>query len=153
MASYTKGGATLAAFGNNEILYSGKQCEYDSRTVYAASVANETIDGFVQKVLAKGEVLAKITSGPGTGLFGPFQTGATDGRQTAANIVGINGTFLPWQLMEHDCEVANLYSGTVRQAWCYERDSGGVRIPLATAGVLTALQVNATNRQLRIALA
>ena len=56
--------------------------------------------------------------------------GAADGRQTAANIVGINDTFLPWQLMERDVEVAAMYIGTAVQAWCFELDAAGARVPL-----------------------
>lgn len=57
--------------------------------------------------------------------------GATDGRQTAANIVGINGTFLPWQLLEHDEQIAVLYDGTPVQAWCIEYNAAGAPIALS----------------------
>lgn len=60
----------------------------------------------------------------------PGVAGAADGRQTLANIVGINDTFLPWQLMERDVEVAAMYIGTAVQAWCFELDANGARIPL-----------------------
>lgn len=56
--------------------------------------------------------------------------GAADGRQTAANIVGINDTFLPWQLNERDVEVAVTYDASVVQAWCFERNAAGNRVPL-----------------------
>lgn len=56
--------------------------------------------------------------------------GAADGRQTAANIVGLNDTFLPWQLLEHDVEVAAMYIGTAVQAWCFELNAAGARIAL-----------------------
>lgn len=71
-----------------------------------------------------------------------FVGGATDGRQTPANIVGLNVTFLPWQLMERDVEISVAYEATVKQAWCFEY----------VAGVRTAL-TNATRDALIAALA
>lgn len=135
MPSFDKTGATLRTpFGKNQYLRSTRAVKYESGTVAAASVAAETIDGTAdQKVLQPGEVLAKITSGPEAGKLGPFQAGATDGRQTAANIVGINDTFLPWQLMHRDVEVAYTYDAAVVQGWCFERDAAGARIPLTNA--------------------
>jgi hypothetical protein len=148
---YSRGGTAQAPFGRNEFLRSTRDVKRESYTVYAGAVATETVNGVATKVLQPGEVLAKITSGAGSGMVGPFDdnVGVTDGRQTAANIVGINDTFLPWQLMERDVEVAVVYEATVYQAWCFEREAGA-RIPLATAAVLNALQRNATNRRVDI---
>lgn len=56
--------------------------------------------------------------------------GATDGRGDPANIVGINNTFLPWQLMDRDVEVASVYECTAVQAWCFEMDASGLFIAL-----------------------
>jgi hypothetical protein len=132
MASFTKGGAGPDPFGKNVYLRSTQDVKKESYTVSAASVALETVNGVAnQKVLQSGEVLAKITSGPEAGKVGPFQAGATDGRQTAANIVGINDTFLPWQLLERDVEIAATYEATAVQGWCFERDAAGLRIPLS----------------------
>lgn len=77
----------------------------------------------------------------------PGVAGATDGRQTAANIVGINDTFLPWQLMERDVEVAVAYQCTAVQAWCFELTAAGTRQALSntTADAMRGtkgLQVN-----------
>lgn len=58
---------------------------------------------------------------------------ATDGRQTAANLVGILETFLPWQTKYRDVEVAALYRGAVVQGWCFELGSNGAYIPLTDA--------------------
>ena len=140
MPSFSKGGATGTPFGKNVFLRSTRDVKTESYTLSAASVATETIDGVTQKVLQSGEVLAKITSGGETGKVGPFQALATDGRQTLANIVGINNTFLPWQLLEHDVDVAAVYECTAVQAWCFERDSSGARIALTntTAAALRA---------------
>lgn len=72
----------------------------------------------------------------------PGVAGATDGRQTAANIVGLNDTFLPWQLVERDVEVAVAYRGVAVQAWCFEYDLNGLRAALSngTAGAMFALK-------------
>lgn len=59
--------------------------------------------------------------------------GATDGRQDPENIVGILDTFLPWQLTEHDVEVAVAYEATAVQAWCLEYDASGVVAALSNA--------------------
>lgn len=129
-ASFQKGGGTRTPFGSNEYLRSTQDVKKESYTLAASTVAVETIDGTSQKVLKPGEVLAKITSGAETGKVGPFQAGATDGRQTLANIVGLNDTWLPWQLLEHDENVAAAYMCTAVQGWCFERDASGVRIVL-----------------------
>jgi hypothetical protein len=61
----------------------------------------------------------------------PGVAGAADGRQTAANIVGLNDTFLPWQTMERDVEVAAMYIGTAVQGWCLELNAAGAEIALS----------------------
>ncbi len=130
MASFTKGGGNRTPFGKNQFLRSTQDVKTESYTLAAATVPTETIDGSSQKVLQAGEVLAKITSGADAGKVGPFMAGVTDGRQTAANIVGVNDTFLPWQLLERDVEVAAVYEATCVQGWCFERDAAGARIVL-----------------------
>lgn len=135
MPSFAKGGSARTPFGKNAFLRSTRDVKTESYTLAAATVPNETIDGVTQKMLQSGEVLAKITSGGDTGKVGPYMAGVTDGRQTAANIVGINNTFLPWQLLEHDTDVAVVYEATVVQAWCFERDAAGLRIALTNTTV------------------
>jgi hypothetical protein len=56
--------------------------------------------------------------------------GAADGRQTLGNIVGINNTWVPWQFMERDVEVAIAYEAAGVQAWCIELDAAGLPITL-----------------------
>lgn len=68
----------------------------------------------------------------------PGVAGATDGRGVTANIVGINNTFLPWQLRWRDVEVAVVYEAAVVQANCFEYNAAGVEIPLSDT---TALQM------------
>lgn len=130
-ASFTKGGGQKTPWGTNEYLRStDPRPVKESYTFSAASLPTETIDGVVQKVLLPGEVLAKITSGAEAGKVGVFMAGVTDGRQTLANIVGINDTWLPWQLLEHDSNVASTTDAKCVQAWCFERDAAGARIAL-----------------------
>jgi hypothetical protein len=135
MPSFAKGGGQRTPFGSNEYLRSTQDVKKESYTFAAASLPTETIDGVVQKVLKPGEVLAKITTGPDAGKVGVFMAGATDGRAVVANIVGVNDTWLPWQLMEHDCDVAATYEATVVQGWCFERDAAGLRVPLSNTTI------------------
>lgn len=133
MPSFTKGSSsTTTPFGRNAYLRSTKGNLFESYTFAASTVPAVTIDGNPgQKILQPGVALAKITSGADAGKVGPFQTGATDGRQTAANLVGINDTFAPWQLIERDIEIAALYKGTCVQGWCFEMDSSGLFVVLS----------------------
>lgn len=142
MPSFDKGGDARTPFGKNEFLRSTQDVKTDSFTMAKSGIPVETIDTYAdQKVLQPGTVIAKITSGPDAGKVGVFDSGATDGRETEANIVGLDQTFLPWQLMERDVEIAVVYEATVVQAWCFEY----------VAGVRTAL-TNAT-RDAMVALA
>lgn len=140
MASFTKGGTGPDTFGKNVYLRStDPKPRKESYTVSAATVALETVNAVAnQKVLQSGEVMAKITSTAEAGKIGPYDVNATDGRQTLANIVGINDTFLPWQLLERDVEVAVTYEGAVVQGWCFERISGvrGVLGNTTAAGLI-----------------
>lgn len=138
MVAFIKGGGVKTPFGKNQFLRSTRDVKTESYTLAANAVATETIDGVSQKVAQSGELMAKITSGADAGKIGPFQAEATDGRQTAANVVGLLDTFLPWQLLEHDVEVAVVYEATVNQAWCFERNAAGARIALSN-GTVTAI--------------
>lgn len=145
----TSGSGVRTPFGKNQYLRSTKGVKTESYTCAKASVVAETIDGdATQKVLQPGEVIAKITSGADSGKVGPFQATVTDGRQTTANIVGINDTFLPWQLMERDVEIAVTYDAAVVQAWCFERNAAGARIAL-TNTTRDAIVALASTRMLR----
>ena len=243
MPSFDKGGGARTPFGKNEFLRSTQDVKTDSFTCAQSGVPTETIDGYDQKVLQPGTVMAKITSGPDAGKIGVFDRGtptnsgnevvvitrtatggtvdltldgetaaavaivaattaaqvrgylesmsnvnpgdvtvtgaaggpftvtfvagpyaginapdlavddtnatggtvtaavtdggtysggATDGRGDPANIVGLDQTFLPWTLMEHDVEVAVVYQATVNQGWGFEYVAGG-RTPLSDA--------------------
>lgn len=131
MSTFIKGGGVTTPFGRNEFLRSTKRLETESYTLAAATVPDRTIDGVPgQKILQPGTVLAKITSGENEGKVGPFQADVTDGRQTVGNIVGLNLTFLPWQLMERDVEVSSVTQCTAVQAWCIELNDDGEEVPL-----------------------
>jgi hypothetical protein len=131
MSTFVKGGSVSTPFGRNEYLRSTQDVKTESYTVAAASIPVRTIDGTSQKILQPGTVMAKITSGGDSGKVGPFEEGATDGRQTLANIVGLNDTFLPWQLLERDVEISVVYQATAVQAWCLEYTIAGGATPVA----------------------
>lgn len=95
--------------------------------------------GANQKFLQRGELLAKITSGPNAGKVGVYQVDATDGRENPANIVGINNSYTPWQLSVRDTEVAAVYGASVVTANVTQRDADGKREPV-DATVVTALE-------------
>lgn len=143
MSSFVKGGSTRTPFGRNEFLRSTKegQIQTESYTLAASTVPSRTIDGHAgQKIMQPGTVLAKITSGVEAGKVGPYQAVAsgaiaapTDGRQTAANIVGLDLTFVPWQLIERDVEVSAVYDCVAVQGWCIELDTAGAEIVLTNA--------------------
>lgn len=145
MTTFVAGGAANTPFGVNEFLRSTKGVKREHYMFAASTLPARTIDGVAgQKILQRGVVLAKITSGPESGKIGPYSTdttGVTDGRSSAANIVGINETFLPWQLMERDVEVAAVYDATAVQAWCLEYTAAGGAVPQALSNATaTAMQ-------------
>lgn len=124
--------ADYGTFGKNVFLRSTQDVKTDSGMLAASTFpAKAAGDGTPQKILQPGTVLAKITSGAESGKLGPFSAKATDGRQTVANIVGINITFLPWQLLEGDREVAYAYEASVEQPNCIEFDADDLSIPLS----------------------
>ncbi len=73
-----------------------------------------------------GGTAAVTTSTPGA-------AGADDGRGVLTNIVGLNNTFLPWQLVNRDVEVAVVYDADVVQANCLELTAAGLFIPMQNA--------------------
>lgn len=135
MSTFVKGGGARTPFGRNEFLRStNPKPRTESYTLAAATVPAVTIDGFPgQKILQPGTVLAKVTSGVDSGKVGPFSAAATDGRQTLANIVGLNNTFLPWQTIERDVEVSAVYQASAVQGWCIELDATNTPIALTNA--------------------
>lgn len=145
MTTFVAGGAANTPFGVNEFLRSTKAVKREHYMVAASTVPSQTIDGVAgQKILQRGVVMAKIDTGGEAGKIGPYSTdtvGVTDGRSDPANIVGLNETFLPWQLMERDVEVACVYDATAVQAWCLEYTAASPTVPVALSNATaTAMQ-------------
>lgn len=83
---------------------------FKSGTIAASTVSTE--DGAGKKYLQKGVLLAKINSPAAvSGMYGPYSSAASDGRQLDHNIGGFNDTFS--DLSEGNKEVGILYGGTV----------------------------------------
>jgi hypothetical protein len=134
MPTFSFNKTSRTPFGKNQYLRSVRDIKTESYTMSsAAMITNYTVDGTPMKILQPGTVIAKITSTAEAGKVGIFQAGATDGRQTTTNIVGVVDTFLPWELNERDAEIAVVYEATVVQAWCIEHTatSGGIAPPVA----------------------
>lgn len=96
-----------------EYLASTVGIQFDSATIDADTVT--TVDSDSKKYLNKGVVLARITSpAAASGLVGPYSPTATDGRQLAYGICGINDTFA--DLTDGNKEVGVLIAGTVKES-------------------------------------
>lgn len=136
MASFEKPAAGLSTpVGRNQYLRSSRGIKYESYTAAAGAFTEDTYKNGIGvdekiKVLQSGEVMAKITSGPDAGKVGPYQTGATDGRADAANIVGLSESYIPSQLNERDVDISVVYEATAVQGWCTIRDASGKRVAL-----------------------
>lgn len=100
------------------------------------------VSGNPPQMTADGALLTGGTTPTVTVTTSTPGTGATDGRQTLANIVGLNNTFLPWQLLHRDVEVAYIYEAAVVQSRCLEYNAQGVAIALTntTAAAMFALK-------------
>lgn len=133
MPSFVKGGGNTAPFGPREYLRSTREFLTNSATFAASTLPEVTIDGEKEKILQPGVALAVITSGDEQGKVGPFQTGATDGRADAANLVGLNDTFLPYQLKDGDFEVAVAYGCVAVKEWCTQLDGSGAFVQITEA--------------------
>lgn len=131
---------SFSAFGRNEYLRSTRGHIFEHYTIAASSVA---LDANGNKVLQTGTILARITSAAGTstasdvGKVGPFQPGASDGRQTVGNIVGVNDSFYPYQLLRGDREVSVLKHGRIVGANCYEYDVIAAPVQASTSTATT----------------
>lgn len=133
MPHFAKSDTTRSPFGKNVYWRSTQDLKYESYTFGKALIPTTTVDSDVLKIAQSGTVIAKATSGADIGKVGVYQaTTPSDGRQTAANIVGVLDTFLPWELNERDAEVAVCYEGTLVQAWCFEWNAAGAQVALGT---------------------
>lgn len=145
MPSYSA--PVFASFGRSEYLRSTRGHIFEHYTLAATSVPVDTAGN---KTLQSGTVLARITSAAGTsvaadvGKVGPFSATATDGRQTAANIVGICDSFYPYQLARGDREVAVLKHGRIVAAACYEYTAA--EVSPGTRGISAGTQAALFNK-------
>jgi len=142
MPGFDKGPAFRVPFGNNAFLGSTRDFKLEHRTFAKSTVPTVEIDGVDCKVLPKGAVLALITSGADAGKVGVRDADASDGRQTVGNIVGVNNTFLPTQLLHRDVEVAFVYDGVVVGEWLLEYDGSPGEWVAATTTTKNALRPN-----------
>lgn len=141
MSTFVKGGSTGTPFGRNEFLRSVRNVKTESYTCIGSTNPSRTIDGVAgQKILQPGTIMAKLTTG-GVGPYSSDTVGVTDGRSALANIVGINMTFLPWQLIERDVEISVVYEASVVAAWCLMYTLASPTVPVAvTNAVQLAMQ-------------
>lgn len=133
MPSFVKGGGNTAPFGPREYLRSTREFLTNSATFAASTLPEVDIDGEKEKILQPGVALAVITSGAETGKVGAFQTSATDGRGDVANLVGLNDTFLPYQLKDGDFEVSVVYGCVAVKEWCTQLDAAGAFVQITEA--------------------
>jgi hypothetical protein len=61
------------------------------------------------------------------------------------NIVGFNNTFLPWQFLERDVEVAVVYEAAVVQALCLQANAGGTAYVALTQATADAMHPGRSN--------
>jgi hypothetical protein len=122
MPSFTKD-ALRTPFGENVYLRSTRDVKTESYTVAASTVPSITIDTVGQKVLQKGVVMARITSGADAGKIGPYQGGATNERvQIAVDATG--GTY------------TITYAGATTAALAFNASAATVRAALVATGVI-----------------
>lgn len=96
------------------------------------SFTGDTGDDVPNLVFDATDVTGGTTPGAAVTQSQASSPGATDGRGVLTNIVGINETFLPWQLLEYDCEISVAYDSVMAvQAWCFELNAAGVFVPLS----------------------
>lgn len=118
--------AALEAAGVEDVAVTGGPLS-TTPVVLTWATGGDQVDVTIDSSLVTGSTpTATVTKTDGT-------AGAADGRGVVGNIVGINDTFLPWQLIEHDTEVAVLQHGACVQAWCFQYDVNGAQVPLTNA--------------------
>lgn len=113
-----------AAIPNNSLVVAGGPISTTAVTLTYSGAYGDVAQATVQSSLTgSSPVITPTTTTAGV-------AGASDGRGVLANIVGLNDTFLPWQLIERDVEVAVAYTAAAVQAWCKELDASGAEIAL-----------------------
>ncbi len=76
MPSFSTANTSRTPFGKNQYLRSTRGLGFESYTLADGTVPEVTIDGFTEKYLQPGTVMARITSGGDTGKIGPYEPGA-----------------------------------------------------------------------------
>jgi hypothetical protein len=120
--------AALQALSNvafNEIIVTGVA---EGTLTIQFTIGGNLTDITVDSTGATGTATATVTDGSASGEGSGG--GATDGRQTEANIVGLCDTYLPVQLLRGDREVAVVYRAEAVQDWCLELTEHNVYVPL-----------------------
>ena len=142
--------AVRAALAESENLVAAEYADSITVTGSALSVGVMTVTFVNDSGLDVPAVTVDATALTGTVAVAtptPGVAGANDGRQTIGNIVGINDTFLPWQLIERDVEVAVVYEAAVIQANCIELTSTGAETAVSdttAAGMFAKKNLNIT---------
>ena len=95
MPSFSKNDTARTPFGKNQYLRSTRGLQIDHGTLSRATVPDQTIDGFTERFLQPGTVLARVTSGAEAGKLGPFRAGAvvTESVSIASTASGGTMTF------------------------------------------------------------
>ncbi len=95
-----------------EYLHSTVGTTFRSATLDKDAVSS--VDSDNNKYLNKGTVISRITKASASGLVGPYDESANDGRQHPQNILGINDTFA--DLTNGDVEIGYLTHGVVKES-------------------------------------
>lgn len=126
MPGFTKD-SVRTPFGRNVYLRSTRDMKLESYTVYAASVPNIAVDTVNQKMLQPGTVMARIVSGAGAGMIGPYQSGGGTNERVQIAVDATGGTFtITW-------------NATTTPALAFNVSAAGMKSALVAA---TALGVN-----------
>lgn len=117
---------TLSNVNPGDIVASGGAFPAEVTLTFGGALAGTNVPQIT--ATPTGLTAGVVTIGTGTpgSPAGPLVGAATDGRGDPKNLVGLNDTFLPWQLIERDVEVGVLQHGTAVQAWCFELDAAGL---------------------------
>lgn len=116
MPGFTKD-SLRTPFGRNQYLRSTRDMKLESYTVYAASVPNIAIDTVNQKVLQPGTVMAKIVSGAGAGMIGPYQSGGGVNERVQIAVDATGGTFtITWAATTTAAIAFNATAAAVKSA-------------------------------------
>lgn len=116
MPGFTKD-SLRTPFGRNVYLRSTRDVKTESYTIYAASVPNIAVDGVNQKVLQPGVVMARIVSGAGAGMIGPFQSGGVTNERASIAVDAAGGTFtITWNATTTGAIAFNATAAAVKAA-------------------------------------